>query len=161
MPWTSTRRLSARELWTFPNHRLHPSLDPMMDPQDWAHSLSTRQLHLRPSLHPSVEVSLTARHPPLPDHPPQNDHLSAELPTRSPRHLRCSFLVPPPWGTAGHNPITVGLCYQLCNQVRPSGPTLSLLLFPSCNGLLLDTAHFLVVHLRPCVGPNLYAISRR
>jgi len=161
MPWMSTRRLLAHEPWAFPNHHLLPSLDRLMDPQDWALSLSTRQLHLRPSLHPNAEVSLTARHPLLLDHLPPNDHPSVELQTRLPRRLRCSFLVLPPWGTVGHNPITVGLSCQLYNLVHPSGPTLSLLLSPSCNDLRLDTAPFLVVHLHPCVELNLYAISQR
>ena len=160
-PWTSTRRLLAHEPWAFPNHHLLPSLDRLMDPQDWALSLSTRQLHLRPSLHPSVEVSLTARHPPLPDHLLPNEHPSVELQTRLPRHLHCSFLVLPPWETVGHNPTTVGLCSQLYNLVHPSGPTLSLLPSPSYNDLRLDTAPFLVVHLHPCVGLNRYAISQR
>jgi hypothetical protein len=161
MPWTSIRRLLAPELWAFLNHHLLPSLDQLMDPQDWAHSLSTRQLRLQPSLHPSVEVSLMARHHPLLDHLPQSDHLSAGLPTRLPRPLRCSFLVPPPWEIVDLNPTTVGRCYQLCNLVHLLDPTLSLLHSPSYNDLRLDSAAFLVVHLHPCVELNLYAISQR
>jgi hypothetical protein len=161
MLWMSTRRLSAHELWAFHSRHLLPSLGRLTDPQVWAHSLSTRQLHLRPSLHPSVEVLLTARHLPLLDHLPPNDHPSVELPTRSPRLLRCSFLVPPPWGTVDLNPTTVGRYYQLCNLVHPLGPTLLLLLSPSYNDPQRDSAAFPVVHLHPCVELNLYAISQR
>jgi hypothetical protein len=102
-----------------------------------------------------------ARHHPLLDHLPQNDHLSGELQTRLPRPLRCSFLVPPPWETVDLNPTTGGLCYQLCNLVHLSDPTLSRLHSPFYNDLRLDSAAFLVVHLHPCVELNLYAISQR
>jgi len=161
MLWTSTPRRLVHELRAFPNHPVLPSLDRSMDPQDWAHSLSTRQLHLRLSLHPSVEVSLTARHHPPLDHLSQSDHLSVELPRRLPRPPHCYSLVPPPWETVDLNPTTVGLCYQLCSLVHPSGQTLSLLLSPSCNDLQRDSAPFLVVHLHPCVELSPYAISQR
>lgn len=161
MPWMSTRRLSAHELWASPNHPVLRSLDRLMDPQDWAHSLSTRRLHLRLFPHPSVEVLSMAPHPPLLDHLPQNDHLLVEVRRRSPRPLHYSSPALLHWQTVDHSPTIVGLCYRLCNLVHLSGPTLSLLLSLFFNDLPLGSAPSLVVHLHPCVGLNLYAISQK
>jgi hypothetical protein len=162
MLWTSTRQLSAQEdPWLFPNRLPPPSPAPSTALQGWAHSLSIRLLPLPLFLLPSVEVSSMARHLHRLDHRAQREHPSVGMPRKSPQPLRFCSHVPLPWAIVDLNPTTVGLCCQLYNLVHLREPTPSRLLSPFYNDPRLDSARFLVVHLRPCVELNPYAISPR